>query len=35
MAVYNVASLVTCRCGIPAMVSSIANSLVADENTRD
>ena len=27
--------LVTCRCGTPAMVSSNANDLVDDENTRE
>ena len=27
--------LATCRCGTPAMVSSNANDLVADENTRE
>ena len=27
--------LATCRCGTPAMVSSNANDLVADESTRE
>ena len=29
------ARLATCQCGIPAMFSSNANSLVADENNQD
>ena len=31
----DLARLATCQCSTPAMVTSNANSLVADENTRD